>query len=183
MTNNNQNNPFLSKEVIAAIIGGSCAIIAAIVAVVWPSIVESICNKSEKVQDIRLGDKRIDCETTGQLCKPSRKEKIEVNRKGNLQVEYQPASTHCSTTLIKFSLDGEFITDQKYKHPKSDEVEVITPIKVNLGTVDKGTYTLELEADGIEGDCNPGKVSSWAGVLTVYISPEAPIFCNNNSTQ
>ncbi len=144
-------------------------------------------NKSEKVQDIRLGDKTIICETTGQLCKPHRQEKIEVEKKGNLQVQYLPGTSHCSPTLINFFvyLDDEEKnqTYQQYKPPKSKDVPVINYPRVNLGTVDKGTYTLELEADGIKEGCNRGKVSSWSGELRVYISPEAPIFCNNNSTQ
>ncbi|MDJ0553402.1 MAG: hypothetical protein QNJ68_02980 [Microcoleaceae cyanobacterium MO_207.B10] len=178
MTNNNQNNPFLSKEVIAAIIAGSFAIIVLIFGGVGKLILNSICNKSEKVQDIRLGDKKIECETTGQRCKPRRKEIIEVQRKGNLQVEYHPGTTHCAPTLINFYLDDKFEKYQKYEHPKSKDVQVINYPRVNLGKVDKGTYTLELEADGIKEGCNPGKVSSWSGDLKVYISPEAPIFCS-----
>ncbi|MDJ0515753.1 MAG: hypothetical protein QNJ74_05605 [Trichodesmium sp. MO_231.B1] len=120
-----------------------------------------------------LGNKAIQYTSNGQLCQPCRKEKIEVKEDGILYVEYIVPPSHCATVKIHFYVDNN--------HKKSHEYEInnFNYVKKELGFIRKGNYTLALEAEGVTGGCNKGKLNSWGGEVNVYILPNTPIFCRS----
>jgi hypothetical protein len=89
---------------------------------------------------------------------------IVVDTSGVLEVGYLAPRSHCSSLRMHFLLDG-------VQKAVSDEVAPGHATGyVNLGPVEPGQHLVALQAEGIEGGCNVGYVSSWGGSATVWTS-------------
>ncbi len=170
MTSN--NNEGSRTQIIVAIIGGTAAIIAALIVAIPPFCSQLNASKNKDLLKA-LGNKRIECTSNGQLCTPRREEKIEVKEDGILYAEYIVPSSHCGPITIYFYVDDILQGRQEYK------IDDFKSVQKDLGFIRKGTHTLALEAKGKAGGCNKGQLNSWGGAVKLHILPNPPIFCRS----
>lgn len=166
------NNEGSRTQIIVATIGGTVAIIVALIAAIG-----QYCSQSNATKEIKLlqglRNKRIECTNNSQLCKPRREEKIEVKEDGILYAEYIVPPSHCGPIIIYFYVDNTLKGREEYK------IDNYKSVKKELGFIRKGTHTLALEAKGVTGGCNKGKLNSWGGAVNLHILPDPPIFCRS----
>jgi hypothetical protein len=87
-----------------------------------------------------------------------------VDTSGTLEVRYGAPPEHCASLRLHLFLDNR----------KAADTAPIAPGRqtdyINLGPVPPGRHTVSLQAEGIEGGCNTGRVTAWGGVVTVWTS-------------
>jgi hypothetical protein len=100
---------------------------------------------------------------TGQLSSDSYR--VNVTTGGVLQVKYLAPRMHCSKVKIHFFVD----------HGEKALSGAIAPGEsagyFDLGPVPTGRHEVSLQAEGVPGGCNTGRLISWQGSITVWTSP------------
>lgn len=89
---------------------------------------------------------------------------INVTTVGTLMVNYVAPRTHCSSLRMHFLLDGR---------QKSVSGEIAPGQRadfVDLGPVSPGSHVIGLQAEGIPGGCNTGRIQAWEGSAEVWTS-------------
>ncbi|MDJ0676897.1 MAG: hypothetical protein QNJ36_16210 [Calothrix sp. MO_167.B42] len=148
-------------QIKVAIIGGFFVIIGAIIAIV-PSIQEARTTDDKNPEFFKkLPATRIDCQGNSQKCGKRHKEIIEVKNKGKLYITHLDHLNHCGKFDIQTYINGE--AQKLIKHNENQNL-------VEIGHIKEGSNTLELEAKGITGGCNRGKLNSWTMNLELYTS-------------
>jgi hypothetical protein len=92
---------------------------------------------------------------------------MSVDTTGTLAVSYLAPRTHCSSLRMHFLLDGS---------PKAVSAQVAPGGRtgyVDLGPVSAGFHVVGLQAEGIAGGCNVGRLAAWEGSAEVRSTPRA----------
>ncbi len=100
------------------------------------------------------------CTSQGQLCSPT--VSYPVSTAGFLHVSYQ-ANRGCSSIMLHVILNGA-------EHWVSPPVAPDQDAGFTFPRLPPGAYTLELQAEGIVGGCNTGRLLSWGGSVTIRTS-------------
>jgi hypothetical protein len=94
-----------------------------------------------------------------------------VETSGRLEVRYEAPREHCASLRLHLFVDNH----------KAADTAPIAPGQqtnyVNLGPVSAGSHRVSLQAEGIQGGCNAGRVTAWGGVVAVWSS--VPDSANN----
>ena len=90
---------------------------------------------------------------------------VTVATAGTLVVDFMASPTHCSDIRVRFLVDGSPVTD--FSDPLNAGESTG---EVDLGPVPLGTHALGVQAEGVLGGCNSGRLASWAGELDVITS-------------
>jgi hypothetical protein len=89
---------------------------------------------------------------------------INVTTAGTLMVNYVAPRAHCSSLRMHFLLDGR---------QKSVSGEIAPGQRtdfVDFGPVSPGSHVIGLQAEGIPGGCNTGRIQAWEGSAEVWTS-------------
>jgi hypothetical protein len=87
-----------------------------------------------------------------------------VTTAGILQVKYLAPPRHCSSVRIHFLGDGK-------EEALSAEIPPgASSGYTDLGPVTGGVHEVALQAEGVSGGCNTGRLSSWQGSMSVWTS-------------
>ncbi len=100
------------------------------------------------------------CESQGQLCTP--RVGYPATTAGLLNLKYR-ANKGCSSIKVHVILNG---VEYWVSPPVAPEKEVAFA----FSPLPPGTYTVELQAEGVLGGCNTGRLFSWGGALTLTTS-------------
>jgi hypothetical protein len=87
---------------------------------------------------------------------------IQATTTGALRVNYVAPQTHCSSLRMHFLLDGRERTVSGEIGPGQRTGFV------DLGPVSPGSHVVGLQAEGIPGGCNSGKIVAWEGSAEVW---------------
>ncbi len=87
-----------------------------------------------------------------------------VRTAGVLQVDYFAPRLHCSSVRIHFFVDG---VEKALSGPVAPGAR---SGYWNLGPVRAGTHEVRLQAEGVEGGCNHGRLAAWQGSVEVWAS-------------
>jgi len=99
---------------------------------------------------------------TGQLS--SEAYRVKVTTGGVLQVTYIAPRMHCSSVKIHFLVDGEERAQSGAIAPGTSSGYF------DLGPVPAGSHEVAVQAEGVLGGCNSGRLTSWQGSITVWTS-------------
>lgn len=107
------------------------------------------------------------CTSTGQICDPAAI--FDVTTTGEpLQLNYTVADTHCSAIKLNVSVDGNAPISTVFLGWNGDpDMQPLDTGIIDLGVFSAGAHQISLQAEGKEGGCNAGDLSSWGG--TVHI--------------
>jgi hypothetical protein len=98
-----------------------------------------------------------------QLCEPPFT--VTAATAGTLVTEFTASPTHCSDIRVRFLVDGAPVTD--FSEPLSAGESTG---ETDLGPVSPGSHTVGVQALGVVGGCNTGRLFSWGGTLDVTTS-------------
>jgi hypothetical protein len=87
---------------------------------------------------------------------------INVRTAGKLEVSYTAPRLHCASLRMHFLVDGV---------EKTVSAEVAPGHRtgyVDLGPVTPGNHVVALQAEGVRGGCNQGKITAWEGSAEVW---------------
>lgn len=91
--------------------------------------------------------------------------RVNVTTGGVLQVKYLAPRMHCSSVKIHFLVDGG-------ERALSGAIAPGTSSGYfDLGPVAAGSHEVAVQAEGVVGGCNSGRLMSWQGSITVWTSP------------
>ncbi len=147
-------------QITVAMIGGFFGIIAAIIAIV-PNILSDRKDGQKEPKFYRHLYSKIECQRNSQKCGNRHTEIIEVKNKGKLYITHLDHLNHCSKFDIQTYINGK--AQKLIKHNENQNL-------VEVGHINKGTNTLEIEAKGITGGCNKGRLNSWTMNLELHTS-------------
>ena len=107
----------------------------------------------------------VTCTSTGQICKPAKRLKFTLPRRGTLRsVTYTTAREHCSAVRI-FVLRGRRTIA---KLPRLDAGDATATVHTAV-RLPEGDRTLRFRAKGFTGGCNAGQLGSWGGKITIRV--------------
>jgi hypothetical protein len=92
-----------------------------------------------------------------------------VETSGTLEVRYGAPREHCASLRLHLFVDNHKAADTAPIAP-GQQTEYI-----NLGPVPPGKHSVSLQAEGIEGGCNTGRVTAWGGTVTVWTSVQGSV--------
>jgi hypothetical protein len=96
---------------------------------------------------------------TGQSCPQNLEVTFQAGQNERLQAQFMADANACSDALIRFNVD---------KYPQGDWVRVSPNQTVSSPTFTRsGDHVLSVTAQGIEGGCNTGILSSWGGTVRI----------------
>jgi len=106
------------------------------------------------------------CQGDGLVCEPPYE--LAVETRGLLQVRFDVSSIHCGPIRMRVGLDGDTRHTSEPlgyggREPVSTEV-------FDLGPVEPGPHTVQLQAIGVPEGCIADHLGSWAGSVTVWTS-------------
>jgi hypothetical protein len=105
-----------------------------------------------------------DCHTTTQVC-PEVPTVEHWFTTDTIRVEFTANQNHCSNIIDRILIDGYEWGFRVVGPGQSDEGQVIPIHPV------PGYHTIGVKAEGIEGGCNVGYLSSWGGMLHIEELP------------
>jgi len=87
---------------------------------------------------------------------------------GRVSARFTPLATHCSSMIAHFTLDGGA---DRASYPLA---AAQTSSWLDLGTAPAGPHEVKVNAEGVTGGCNAGRLASWGGTLEVRLQPGSP---------
>jgi len=143
-------------QIKVAMIGGFFVLLGVII----PLIYNFLQDSNQEQVHLRDISSSIECKGDSQKCDNPHRETIEVKNKRKLHIQNMDHINHCSKVVIQTYINGK---PQRFIN--SDETNPI-----EIGYLKKGTNTLEIDAKGIVGGCNRGRLNSWTMNLRLYTS-------------
>lgn len=111
----------------------------------------------------------VNCTSTGQLCTPAYQ--VAVSTARNIFVRFTASPQHCSNINAYVSVDGTQYYSLYNMSPGATTGYVqLNEAAAGFGAFSAGTHTVSVQAEGITGGCNYGRLTSWTGTLEVWTS-------------
>ncbi len=120
---------------------------------------------------------RISCTSPGQLCEPRHTMPFQVTTASPMQMHYvvglsndQAQGQHCSSVRVHVYVDNQLVGTSGFLGWEGEPNFGPLSTTMNLGTIQPGSHTVSLQAEGRVSGCNAGELNSWGGTLAVRAS-------------
>jgi hypothetical protein len=135
---------------------------SALAALLCGPVIAGCCLQTGESVMMNSGAFIVESDGSGQLS--TNLYRVNVATSGVLQVVYLAARRHCSSVKIHFRVDdAEKAVSGPVAPGRSSGL-------FDLGPVERGIHEVALQAEGIPGGCNAGRLMSWQGSVTLYVS-------------